>query len=97
MFIAAARLTLDFYGNDDLSKKHSEMRRLVTELGRKFNVSAHEVSEDVDDPERCVLGLALVASSHVKARSLMDNVVAHADSIAFARVTTQDVDVSQFL
>lgn len=96
MFISAARLVLDFYGNTKLPQKRQEMKKLAEALHRKFNVSAHEIREKVDDPERCILGLCAVASSAQDARSFMDKIVKFADGISFARVTTEDIDIFQF-
>ena len=95
MFVAIAKLFLDFYGNTELPKKRYEMKQLCSLVHRKHNVSAHEIIEKLDDPERCILGLSLTASSRVDARKAIDHIVEFVDSIAFARVTTQDIDVFQ--
>lgn len=89
-------MILDHYGNNDLAAKHQDMKRLAQDLHRKFSVAAAEIREEVDDPERCVIGLTLVGSTHQEARQQIDRVLAHLDDIASARVVTQDIDVFQF-
>ncbi len=95
MFVAIAKLLLDFYGNTELPKKRHEMKQLCALVRRKHNTSAHEILEKVDDPERCVLGLSLTASSRIDARTAIDQIILYVDSIAFARVVTQEVEVFQ--
>ena len=95
MFVATAKVILDFYGNDDSDAKRPEMKKLSQAIHRKFNVSALEIIERVDDPERCVLGLSLVARSRVEARSVMDQVLKFVDESSFARVTSEDVEIFQ--
>lgn len=95
MFVAAAKVVLDDYGNDDLNSKRTQMKQLAQQVHRKFNVGADEIFEEVDDPERCILGLCLAASSVKEAREKIDKILIHVDSIAFARVTLQDVEIFQ--
>lgn len=96
MFVAAAKVVIDDYGNYDLNNKRIQMKQLAQQVHRKFNVGAEEVREEVDDPERCVLGLSLIASSHQEARTKIDQILLHVDGNAFARVTVQDVEIFQF-
>lgn len=95
MLVGAARIVLDFYGNDDAAKKRRQLEELCQELRKKFNVSALEVA-DFDDPERCVIGFAAVIPENWKtssARSLMEKICNTIDEKAFARVTVEDWDL----
>ncbi len=95
MFVATAKVLLDYYGNEDPNSKRPEMKKLSQSIHRKFNVSALEIIEKVDDPERCVLGLSLVARSRIEARATMDQVLKFVDESSFARVTSEDVEIFQ--
>jgi len=95
MFIAASRLTLDDYGNEDLRRKRRELKILLEGVRRLFNVSAHEV-DSFEDSEKSVLGIALVAGTEEGARAALQKVLAHIDSICFARVISEDKHVSKF-
>ncbi|MGE4232694.1 MAG: DUF503 family protein [Bacteriovoracia bacterium] len=92
MYIASGKIILDFYNNDSIGKKKSNLTSLVKEVHQKFNVSAVEVA-DFDDPERCVIGISLVASTQRSAKAAIDKVLEHIDTHAFARVVVEDTDV----
>jgi uncharacterized protein YlxP (DUF503 family) len=95
MLIGVGRIVLDFYGNDDATKKRRELTKLCEDLRKKFNVSAMEVA-DLDDPERCVLGFAAVIPEswrEQEAHEFTKRVCAEIDKTAFARVTVEDVDL----
>ena len=95
MFIAAAKLILDYYGNTSLPSKRAEIRALLKDIQKTFNVSAVEV-EDHDDFERCVLGLTLVASTEAGAKSALKRMLEHIDANSFARVVMEDSHVARF-
>jgi uncharacterized protein YlxP (DUF503 family) len=95
MFVGAARIVLDFYGNQDANKKRRQLEELCNDLRKKFNVSALEIA-DFDDPERCVIGFAAVIPENWKtssARGLMEKICNEIDEKAFARVTVEDWDL----
>jgi uncharacterized protein YlxP (DUF503 family) len=95
VLVGAARIVLDYYGNQDANKKRRELEELCLELRRKFNISALEVA-DFDDPERCVIGFAAVIPENWKtssARGFMEKVCNTIDEKAFARVTVEDWDL----
>lgn len=91
MFVAAGKVILDFYGNQNIREKRNNMAELLKELHKGFNVSATEIA-DFDDTERCVIGLALSAGTEHGARSAMKKVLEHIDTTAFARVVVEDTD-----
>jgi uncharacterized protein YlxP (DUF503 family) len=95
MYVSSAKIVLDFYGNHNTKKKRDELERLIKSLRQKFNVSALEV-EDFDDPERCVLGLSLVAANAVTAKSAIKKIVEYIDANSFARVVMEDAETSKF-
>ena len=95
MLVGAARIVLDFYGNQDANKKRRQLEELCGEIRKKFNVSALEVA-DFDDPEKCVIGFAAVIPENWKtssAKSLMEKICNEIDTTAFARVTVEDWDL----
>ncbi len=96
MFIAGAKIILDFFGNQNLKKKRDELDTLLKELRRKFNISAGEV-EDFEDYERCIFGVSLVASSEKAARAAMKNTLEYIDSNSFARVVMEDSEIFEIL
>jgi uncharacterized protein YlxP (DUF503 family) len=92
MFVAAGKVILDFWGNQNIKEKRRQMEALLQELHKQFNISATEVA-DFDDTERCVIGLALAAGTEQGARSAMKRVLEHIDTTSFARVMVEDTDV----
>jgi uncharacterized protein YlxP (DUF503 family) len=95
MLVGVARIVLDFYGNQDATKKRRELEELCAELRKQFNISALEVA-DFDDPERCVIGFAAVIPENWKtasAKGLMETICNTIDEKAFARVTVEDWDL----
>lgn len=95
MLIGVGRIVLDFYNNDNVALKRRQLEELCTDLRKKFNISALEVA-DFEDPERCVLGFAIVIPENWKtasAQSLVDKICKTIDETAFARVTVEDWDL----
>jgi uncharacterized protein YlxP (DUF503 family) len=97
MLIGVGRIVLDFYNNTEAHKKRKQLDELCHDLRKKFNISAMEVA-DFDDPERCVIGFAVVIPESWKApaaKNLVDKVCETIDQTAFARVTVEDTDILQ--
>ncbi|MBI3542548.1 MAG: DUF503 family protein [Deltaproteobacteria bacterium] len=92
MWVAAGKIVLEFWGNQNIKEKRHQMADLLTEIHKQFNASAAEVS-DFDDLERCVIGLALAAGTEQGARAAMKKLLEHVDTNAFARVVVEDTDV----
>jgi uncharacterized protein YlxP (DUF503 family) len=95
MLIGVGRIILDFYNNDKVTVKHRQLEELCTALRKKFNISALEVA-DFDDPEKCVLGFAVVIPETWKtprARELIQKICTEIDDTSFARVTAEDWDI----
>lgn len=92
MWVSAGKVILDFYGNQNIKEKRHQMKDLLAELHKNYNVSATEVS-DFDDTEKCVIGLALAAGTEQGARAAMKKLLEHIDTTAFARVVVEDTDV----
>jgi uncharacterized protein YlxP (DUF503 family) len=95
VLIAAGRIVLDFYNNDNVALKRRKLEELCDDIRRKFNISALEVA-DFDEPERCVLGFAAVIPENWQyrsAESLLEKICATIDKTAFARVTVEDTDL----
>lgn len=95
MTIGVGKIVLDFYNNEKSALKQKKLKELCDDLRKKFNLSALEI-EDFDDPERCVIGFAAVIPTHWKtssARQFLEKICKTIDEAAFARVTSEDVDI----
>lgn len=95
MLIGTGKIILDFFNNDNIGLKHKQLEELCLEIRRKFNISILEVA-DFEDPERCVLGFAVVIPETWKtstAHSFVEKICKTIDSLAFARVVVEDWDL----
>lgn len=92
MVIASLKIILDFYGNQNLHKKKSEMATLFKDIKKKFNVSVLETA-DFDDYERCVFGVTAVCVDEKSARAMGKKITDHIDGSAFARVVMEDSEL----
>lgn len=95
MLIGVGRLVLDFYNNPKASVKNAQLDDLCSGLRKKFNISIMEVA-DFDDPERCVIGFAIVIPETWQAKSaqtLIEKICTTIDETSFARVTMEDCDL----
>lgn len=95
MLIGVGRLVLDYYNNSNATKKNRELEEFCAGLRKKFNISILEVA-DFDEPERCVLGFAVVIPENwktISAQSLVEKICRTIDETAFARVTVEDVEL----
>ena len=98
MWVGMGRVVLDFHGNQDAAKKQREIDEFCTALRKQLQVSAREVA-DHDDPERCVIGVALVMPeswTETRAENAIDSVMEKIDQTAFARVTVEDFEIFEF-
>ncbi len=95
MLIGVGRIVLDFYNNDQASRKRKKLEELCQDLRKKFNISILEVAE-FDDPEKCVIGFATVIPENWKTQSahhLVEKICKMIDQTSFARVLVEDVDL----
>lgn len=92
MYVAAAKVIFDFYGNDELREKKRVLKDLVSLLHKEFNVSAIEVA-DFDDLERGVMGVSAVAATEAGARSAVKKALDRIDATSPARVVHEESDV----
>ena len=95
MLIGVGRIVLDFFNNEKVSVKTKKLDELCRDLRRKFNVSALEIA-DFDDPERCVIGFAVVIPEDWKSKSadtLVENICRTIDETSFARVMSEDTEI----
>ncbi len=95
MWIGAGRLVLDFYNNTELKLKRRQLETLCKELKKKFNISVLEVADE-EDPERCVIGFAVVMAenwSELSARNFVEKICKTIDEISPARVQVEDWDL----
>lgn len=90
MWIGAARIVLDFYNNEKAAVKRKALESLCKDLRKTYNISILEIA-DFDDPERCVIGFAVVMPQHWNERSsraFIDKICKTIDETAFARVSS---------
>jgi uncharacterized protein YlxP (DUF503 family) len=93
--IGASKVVLDFYGNDLLSKKTSELRKLIKRVRTKYQVDIQEI-DTFDDPEKCTLAFSMVGFDSKKLRRRMEAVARFIDEISFARVVSEDQEYFQY-
>jgi uncharacterized protein YlxP (DUF503 family) len=95
MKILAGRITLDFYGNDKVSKKRALLNELAQLVRRKWGLELLEVDQ-LDNPEICVVGFAIVQRSQSAARKLATQVLEYLETHSGARVVTDEIEISDF-
>ncbi len=95
MFIAAAKIVLDFWGNEELRDKKKLIEALSQQLREEYSLTLNEV-EALDDLEKCVLGLCFCSSEREKARVKMESILKFIDQKSAARVVSEDSDIIQF-
>lgn len=96
MVVAAAKITLDFWGNEEPRDKKKLLEVLAQDLLKKFNLSLNEV-DSFNDLERCVIGLAFCSYDRSKAKARMQEILNFIDQKAAARVVAEDTDFIDFL
>ncbi|MES5395291.1 DUF503 domain-containing protein [Bacillus amyloliquefaciens] len=67
------------YDAGSLKEKRAVLKRIMTRVRNKFNVSAAEIGYQ-DTWQRTSLGIAVVSSSHVQAEKEIQRVLAFIDS-----------------
>jgi len=95
MRVAAARIQLDFYNNPSVSRKHEVLAALCQDLRKTFQVSALEVAE-FEDPEKCVIGFALVIPDSWNTpgvQTKLETICRHIDETSEARVVSEEREI----
>ncbi len=95
MRVAAARITLDFYNNSSIPKKHAMLEKLCADVRKQFQVSAGEIA-DFEDPEKCVIGFAQVIPDSwntLGVRALIEKLCRYIDENSEARVMTEETEI----
>ncbi|MBI2605803.1 MAG: DUF503 family protein [Deltaproteobacteria bacterium] len=95
MYTAGAKVILDFFNNEELAEKTRRLSTLMKDVRRKFAVSINEVA-DFDDPERCVLGIALCAATRAGADKAIKAVLEYIDTHSVARVLSEESEIVAF-
>ena len=95
MIIAAAKVILDFWGNEEINDKRKLIATLADKLLHAHKVELTEVDE-VHDLERCVLGLSFCARDMPSAKDRMKSLLLFIDQNSPARVVTELPDFQQF-
>lgn len=89
MFYGIGKVIFDFYGNSEARTKHAAIERLIKSLWKEHRLSAREV-EDFDNPERGVLGLAVVAANESSARRRLAVAFQFIDAHSELRVVAEE-------
>ena len=95
MVVAAARIVLDFWGNDEPHDKKKLIEALSLALSKEHNLTLYEV-DAFNDLEKCVLGLSFCSAEREKARNKMLKIIEFIDKTAAARLVSEDVDFIDF-
>ena len=95
MFIAASRIVLDFWGNEELRDKKKLIDTLSQQLYAEYALNLTEV-DAFDDLERCVLGLSFCSSDRETARIKLDQILKFIDEKSAARVVSEEKDFIKF-
>lgn len=95
MWIGAAKISLDFFGNNNIKLKKKNMLDLCKDIKKTFNVSASEI-DSFDDPEKCSLGVSIAMPSDwndQKAKETIQNICSYIDNHSFTRVISDSWEV----
>lgn len=95
MVIAAAKVVLDFWGNEEPRHKKQLIEKLTQQLQNTHHVALTEV-DDFDSLESCVLGLAFCSAEMKAAQNRMKNILEFIDKNSAARVVSEDSDFQIF-
>ena len=95
MVIAAAKVVLDFWGNEEPRHKKQLIEKLTQQLQNTHHVALTEV-DDFDSLESCVLGLAFCSPEMKAAQNRMKNILEFIDKNSAARVVSEDSDFQIF-
>lgn len=90
MWVGCLRVVLELFNNDNQRLKHSTLEELSKDLRRKYKLSALEV-DHFDDPEKCVLGIAVVMRAdwqESKCFDFLEKISQTLDEISPARALT---------
>lgn len=96
MVVAAAKIVLDFWGNEEPHDKKKLIEALRHSLEKEHQVRLTEV-DAFNDLERCVLGFAFCSSDREKAKPRMQKIIESIDKVSAARMVSEDVDFIDFL
>ena len=95
MIVAAAKIVLDFWGNEELRDKKKLIRTLSEKVHEKYGFFLHEV-DDFENLEACGLGFCFCSSEISAARKKMIEILAFVDRTSAARVVSEDYDLLKF-
>lgn len=95
MVIAAAKVVLDFWGNEEPRHKKQLIEKLSQQLQNTHHITLTEVG-DFESLESCVLGLAFCSAEMKSAQTRMKNILEFIDKHSAARVVSEDSDFQIF-
>ena len=95
MVIAAAKIVLDFWGNEEPRHKKQLIEKLSQQLQSAHHIHLTEV-DDFESLESCVLGLAFCSAKMDAAQNRMKNILEFIDKHSAARVVSEDSDFQVF-
>lgn len=86
------KVVFEFFSNDDEEFKQKSLNHLSKEVRKQWNISCSPVEDqEVENPERGVLALSIIAPSHERAQKVLDEVLRHFDANAPARIVDEDI------
>ena len=95
MVVAAAKVLLDFWGNEEPRHKKQLIEKLAQQLQSAHHVALNEV-DDFESLESCVLGLAFCSADMNAAKNRMKIILEFIDKHSAARVVSEDSDFQIF-
>jgi uncharacterized protein YlxP (DUF503 family) len=95
MVIAAAKVILDFWGNEEIRDKKKLIETLSEKLDHAHHIKLTEVGS-FENLERCELGLCFCSSEMEPAQKRMKQILEFIDTNSAARVVVEDSDFQVF-
>lgn len=92
MFVGVARYELRLAGSNSLKDKRAVLRRLMSLLRQKFNVSVGEIDHH-DLWQRATVGLALVADTQFHARKVLQEIGRHVETHPGVELLSVDTEM----
>ncbi len=86
------RVIFEFFNNDEEDFKQKALKTLCKEVRKQWNVSCLPIEDqEVENPERGVISLSIVAPNHEQGKKVLDEVFAYFDANAPARILEEEI------
>ena len=92
MVVGTLKIELFLHGVDSLKEKRSIVKRTLSRVRDKFEVSAAEV-ENMDFHRSAVIGVALVTNDRRFANSMLDKIIEYVIELGLAEVGQTKIEI----